>query len=87
MEKCDLCQWTYKAVQAPLRSKNRNARFRKIEIWILDHEATREGMASLAGFEEEDSEGKERAPAYIQTLAPLLKTLVYPGRVEKTSFG
>ena len=58
--KCDLCQWTCKALQVALAAKSIKAGFRKIGIWSVNREAATKAMKPSAGFEEEDGEGGNR---------------------------
>ena len=61
--KQELSEWTSKALQAALKSKNIKVGFRKTRIWPLDHETTREAMMLSAGFENKDGGGLENSDA------------------------
>ena len=54
MEKQELCEWMYKALQCALTSKNIKSGFRKAGIWPLDHSATKEAIHPSIGFAMEE---------------------------------
>ena len=54
VEKRDLCEWTFKALQTSLIAKNIKLGFRKIGMWRLDGVVVIGVMAPSTGFKEED---------------------------------
>ena len=52
--KQDLCEWTLKALQTALTTKNIKSGFRKTGIWPLDYAAAIEAMMPSVGFAREE---------------------------------
>ena len=78
--KQDLCEWTSKALQTALTTKNIKSGFRKTGIWPLDRAAAIGTMMPLAGFAREEGGSGDGGNSPIAGSGILAGTTVIPGQ-------
>ena len=78
--KQDLCEWTLKALETALTTKNIKLGFRKTGIWPLDRTAAIGAMMPSAGFAQEEGGSGDASKSLIAGSGTLARSTVIPGQ-------